>query len=482
MSEFKRPAGDFTTLLDLTPRERQDNEFFPLNTDITWFARDKERRLMQTVPFIADFPFRGPACFGQRFTFDIGSVPCGDILLGCALQIRLSHWLDMTTQLLLASGNYTYVNPSTAWFYANSLGSAIIEKAELEIDGKTVEEIDGDFINVFSLLFPDLNSQIGVGTDHLGRVSIPHLLDWKLSRHFPTEDGVLHCILPFFFMRSRLQEGLPMIAIREGLTKIHITLRPFSECVRQTRGFRFSCDSVPLREQVQLYDTTKPFENIVTVQTATSDIGIQSVRLLTYGALLSGKLRDAMLRQNFEHLHREVQTFYFTEPLKYLVSKNSSSDTVKIQLPLEANHPIEEIIWFIRRRDIRDNNEWTNYSSVLERQYHEDMNPFTTMLVSATIQVNGQTLIEAEEGYFREAIARAHKGGIVPFKNYIYGYPFARHPGEHQPSGTMNASRVQNLRLSLEVRGGYDWEVKVFCIGLNWLRFQNGMANSVFED
>jgi hypothetical protein len=104
------------------------------------------------------------------------------------------------------------------------------------------------------------------------------------------------------------------------------------------------------------------------------------------------------------------------------------------------------------------------------------------MLVSAAIQVNGQTLVEADEGYFRELIARSHRGGISSWSNFIYGYPFARAPGEHQPSGTMNASRVQNLRLVLEVRGGYDWEVKVFCVGLNWLRFQNGMANSIFED
>jgi hypothetical protein len=27
-----------------------------------------------------------------------------------------------------------------------------------------------------------------------------------------------------------------------------------------------------------------------------------------------------------------------------------------------------------------------------------------------------------------------------------------------------------------------NWEVKVFCIGLNWLRFENGMANPIFED
>jgi len=48
----------------------------------------------------------------------------------------------------------------------------------------------------------------------------------------------------------------------------------------------------------------------------------------------------------------------------------------------------------------------------------------------------------------------------------------------------LNASRVQSLRLVLEVEApkGCQWEVKVFCIGINWLRFENGVCNKLFED
>lgn len=484
MSDFKRPGGDITTLLDLVSRDRQDNDFFPLNTNETWFTRDPDRRLAPSVPFMADFPFRGPASFGQRFTFDIGSVPCGDMLLGTVLQVKLGHWLDLTTRLFLQSGRYRYKTPEEAWFYANSLGTCLVAKAELEIDGKTIEEFDGDFSNVFACLYPDYNSQIGIGADHLGRSSIPKLLAWDPSRIFPVEDGAIHCILPFFFGRQRLLEALPMIAIKEGSARIHVTLRPFSECVRQLRGFRESCDAVPLEKVITFEDTTFPYTQNVDVNTAIAEPGFESVRLLTFGSILDGPLRETMLRQPFEILHREVQTFSFTEPLKYIVAKNSSSDTIRIQLPLEANHPLEEIVWFLRRKGARDNNEWVNYSSVLESEYDPIYKPLDTLLVSAVLQVNGVTICDAEEGYYRNLIAKHHRGGIVPWQRYVYGYPFARWPGEHQPSGTLNASRVQNLRLTLEVKGaeGIEWEVKVYCIGLNWLRFQNGLANPIFED
>jgi len=405
-------------------------------------------------------------------------------MFGAALQIRLSHWLDRTTQLLVEKGSLTYKNPESAWFYCNSLGTAIIEKAELEINGSTVEEIDGDFINTFSTLFADLNSQVGIATDHLGRVSIARLLGWNPARLYPVEDGVIHCILPFFFMRNRLREALPMIAIAEGSVKIHVVLRPFGECLRQARGYRDDCTSTPLSKAITFQKTAfLPATLYETITTVKEIPQFQDVRLLTFGSLLNGKIRESMLRNPFEILHRHVQTFTFAEPLKYVVAKNTTSDTVKIQLPLEANHPLEEIIWFIRRTDVATNNEWTNYSSVLEKDYDTTFNPLAPLLVSAAIQVNGITVCDAEEIYYRDLIARHHRGGVVPFRSFIYGYPFARHPGEHQPSGTLNASRLQNLRLVLEVKNpGVAWEVKVFCCALNWLRFQNGIANPVFQN
>lgn len=473
--EYKRPGGDITTLLDLTNRDAQENHLFPLDTNITWFTRNQNRRNIPFVPSIQDFSFRGPASYGQRFTFDIGSLPCGDLMYGAAIQVNLNHWLDLTTLTNIAGLNYTYSNVDTAWFFANSLGSVLIEKAELEIDGVTIEEIDGDFIYLYSSLFTDLNCQFGSATDSLGAISIADLLSWNPKRNFPIEDGSLFCFLPFFFMRTKLKESLPMIAIKEGSARIHITFRPFKDVVRQRRGYRDSCDSVPLGETISFNQASVDVTRVIP--------DFKQVKLVTYGAYLDGIDRTKMLREPFEHLFREVQTFTFDEPLKYLVSKNST-DSVNIQLPLEANHPLEEILWFVRQKDVSLNNEWTNYSAVLEKDYDPTFNPLKPLMKSAKLQANGITLCDASEDYYRSLISSHHKGGIVSYNKYIYGYPFARTPGEHQPSGSLNASRLNSLRLVLEVEApkGCQWEVKVFCIGMNWLRFENGVCNKLFED
>ena len=609
INDEPKAAGPITTLLDLTNRDQQENDIFPIRTEITWFTRDQERRLLPFTPVVQETALRGPAAFGQRFSFDLGSIMIGDLLLGTVLQIQLDHWLDAQTQQMYAAGKLAYQDRDTAWEYANSLGTSIIQLAELEVDGKTLETIDGDFIQTFSALFPEYNSQIGIAYDHLGQVSIRRLTDPDRAPNlFPVENGHLNCILPFFFMRTRLREALPMIAIREGYVKIHITLRPFDQCVRQMRGFRDTCTSVPPPTPIGftfdtctwtynadtqrgawdispkysfnytldgvIYDWRYPLDSQrgfwVTPPIASSfsisslyawnsvlnewfpsppriniaykdpnpydipslrstyyywdgdlgewtlgfDTGIittpptldfaygnnewtsvtgdwsvaappfKSVQLLTYGAIVDGDYRSKMLHNPFEILHRELQTFYFDEPLKYSIGKRQ--DAIRIQLPLEANHPIEEIIWFIRRKETSSNNEWTNFTGVVEAEWSARAAE-RPMLLNAMIQVNGTVLCDADEQFYREGIASAHRGGFAAYSRFIYGYSFAKTPGEHQPSGSMNASRLNSLRLVLDVMppgGDLDslWEVKVFCIGMNWLRFENGLANPMFDD
>lgn len=487
---FQRPSGDITTLLDLADRDAQDNAYFPLNAKVSWFTRSSERRFMPYTPVLQDFQYRGPAGFGQRFSFDIAAQTSGDLLLGAVLQLQLTSWFDPTTVLNLQSQTYLYQTPSEAWYYTNAMGQILLQKVELEIDGKTIETVDGDLATAFSVLYPDLNTQTGPSCDHLGIASLAQLQTWPSYRVFPTETGFIHCLLPLFFQRTRMKEGLPLVACREGTVRIHVTLRPFVDVIRQARGFRSSCDATPINTSITLLDKSLPFTRVIPTQTSDAEPMLQAVRLVTWGAMLDGSVRSAMIRQPFEILHRSIQTFFFEEPLKYVVAKPTQENLIRIQLPLEANHPIEEILWFVRRKDVANNNEWTNWSSVLNKDVNPTYNPRQSMVVAAKIQANGIDVVEAEGEFFRQLIARHHRGGIVSYNQFLYGYPFGRWPGDvHQPTGTINASRLQNLRLTLDVRpplgadgASVSWEVKVFCVALNWLRFQNGIANPIFTD
>ena len=221
----------------------------------------------------------------------------------------------------------------------------------------------------------------------------------------------------------------------------------------------------------------------------------QGIEIMTYSSLVDGDYREKIMRQPYEMLYREATAFHFEEPLKYAVIKpNSLVDSVTVNLSLECNGPVEEILWVIRRRGVAVNNDWTNFGPLLEMQ-EEAGRYVMPLLESAAIWINGVPFIEQDGDWFRQHISEKHKGGIVAWNRHIYGYSFARWPGKHQPSGTVNMSKASSVQLRLTVRspsaavlpGGFSadlgagWEVHAYCMELNWLRFQNGIANRMFN-
>lgn len=475
--QMDRPLGDQTTLIDLADRDEMDNELFPLDAQKSWFTRTKSRRVLPFTPILQEFVTKGTLDFGGKFVFDIGSVNAGDLLFSVALQVKLDHWFSDGILASIQSGSMIYTNPEGAWFYANSLGTILIKKAEFIVGEQVIETIDGDFSNIFSKVYENSNTQYGLATDAYGTSSIPDLIAWDPSRVFPTTNGYITCVLPFSFQRVRLKNAFPLLSCKEKTVRIEVSLRSFSECVRIANGSRPTCDATPLGQ-------TFDFIGGKTATSISNEPTFMDARLVTYGVLTDGKLREALMKAPYERLFREVQKFEFNEPKKYVI--NSGGGIVRLQLPLEINGPLEEIIWVIRRKAVSNNNEWTNYSNTLESEYDPINRPFKSMLKYATLQVNGMPLIEADGDYFRRNLARSHEGGIVAYNSFIYGYTFSNKPGEHNPSGWINTSRTTDIRLRIDVsppNGSEDleFEVIVYCITMNWIRFQNGIANKIFS-
>jgi hypothetical protein len=481
----EKPAGDQTTILDLCDRDNQDDFLFPLDTNTSWFARDSSRRVLPFTTVIQEFAYKGTGTWNGKIQFDIGSYKPCDLLFTVALQIKLDHWFSPIVIEKIKNKKLVFKDPKDAWFYANSLGTILVKEAELLVEDHTIEKVSGDFANVFSLLYPDMNTQFGINADAYGQVGINQLLRQNVTRMYPTEDGWITCILPFSFQREKLRATFPLMSVKEGSMRIRLTLRPFNECVRKNSLNRAGLEDSPLNKTFTFIDTTYPYYHEETVTTGHLPPDFKSIQLITYGCILDGKYRQALLHKPFDRIYRDVQTFTYDEPTKYTMTI-SGKDTIQVTLPLECNGPIEEILWFIRRKAVNGNNEWTNYTSVLEREYDPVFQPMGTLLLDAAIQVDGTDLVYGSEKYFRRNIGQKHKGGIISYLNNIYGYNFATKPGTHDPSGWFNASRANDVRIRMRIMppGGtrdLDWTVIVFVIGVNWIRFQNGLASKVFN-
>lgn len=486
----KQPRGGATTLLDLVTRDDQDYNMFPTTASVTRFIRDEGVR---TVPFstvFREFTFKGPADFGQMFVFDLTHAASGDLLQGLYVQIRLGDWLPDIVRERLRIGLYDFQDSKTSWTYANSLGTILLKEAMLEVDDQVLEKITGDACNVVSTLFPDLNTSLGL-SESIGRKTIDQVKEFSGATLVPTEDAWITIPLAFSILRERLTATFPLVACRDGTVRVRLTLKPFSEIVRSNSGSKKYNDT-PLNKIWHLNDKRFPNRGNIalTVPAVTVIPKMRQIQLLSHGLFLDGPYREMLLRQPFERPFREIQQFDFTEPLKYVVNK-SGSDSITVQLPLEANQPIEEIVWFLRRKGAIDqNNDWVNYSAVLEKDYDPVFSPLEPLLKTAKLQGNGMDIVSQDEAWFRSHISRVHKSGKTSYDAFIYGYSFARTPGEHNPSGSINASRLSSLRLTLEVKpplptlttDNTEWEVVVLVFAFQWLRFENGICNKLFID
>jgi hypothetical protein len=115
---------------------------------------------------------------------------------------------------------------------------------------------------------------------------------------------------------------------------------------------------------------------------------------------------------------------------------------------LEFNHPLRELIWYIQRDYNVQKKDWFNYSS-LER---EEIGARQDVLQDAVLQVDGFDRFERRDaGYFRFVQPFQYHTNI-PTTDYFYTYSFALRPEEMQPSGSLNASRIDNMVLQVNCR------------------------------
>jgi hypothetical protein len=494
--EYLRPRGDITTVLDLTSRDAQDGTLFPLDTKNSWFHRDPFTTYPATM-VTHEYTHKGTAAWGGRLTFELGAMTAGDLLQAVLLQIKLPSWYPAEAVFKLLGETLT-VDPSGAWTYANGLGTSLIEYAEFEVGDQTLERLDGAFIRLFQSVMPDANMIFGMATDGLGLGSMAQQATntgpMDPSRVWPTENGSFFCLLPFFFFRTRFKEVFPLLSVPENTVRIHVQLRPFEQCVRSTSGARTSCTETPLGQQTTM--NVVGTMDTVTVQNVSAVPAFLDFRVITYSALVDGSVRRAYIDKPFEQLTKFVKSYHFDEPYTFLASKpNSENDTVEITVPLELNHPCTELLWVFRRKGVSINNEWGNFSPIVQTQWNVNA-VYPPWLDYATLRINGMVMDQAEGEWWRYSLAKAHKGGYNAWSNHVYGYCFAQKPDEHQPSGTANMSRAASVRLDMRVKVpvavpvpdgfesnvGQGWELFVYAVHYNWLRFESGLCQKLFED
>ena len=186
-----------------------------------------------------------------------------------------------------------------------------------------------------------------------------------------------------------------------------------------------------------------------------------------------------------------------------------SSTAPKVKL--NFNHPCKELVWFLANSDNNTNN-WFNYttrtsnieagdntsSALKSRLTYNGLtgnnvellypsNPIT----SAKLLLNGNDRFATRDGMYFNVVQPYQHHENIPNNAGINVYSFALKPEEHQPSGTLNMSRIDTAILQLGVYNAsafsktYDSSnstLYVYATNYNVLRILSGMGGLAYSN
>ena len=171
---------------------------------------------------------------------------------------------------------------------------------------------------------------------------------------------------------------------------------------------------------------------------------------------------DTDERRRFAQLSHE----YLIEQIQFTGNESAKSKNEKIKL--NFNHPVKELVWVFS--DSRSNITPTHWTEFEEME-------------TAKLQLNGNDrFAERDSMYFSHVQPYQHHENIPEGKN-IYMYSFGVKPEEHQPSGTLNMSRIDTATLSVGFKTENDnRQSYVYAVNYNVLRILSGMAGLAYSN
>ena len=318
-------------------------------------------------------------------------------------------------------------------------GLRLIDYVELEIGGQKIDKQYSHWMYVWNELSLPVSKRNGYNKMVGGDGGILKA----------TSNDQLYIPLEFWFCRN-VGLALPLIALQYHEVKVNILFQTAEKC--------------------------KGSANALAKPLGASSLWVDYIFL------------DTDERRRFAQLSHE----YLIEQLQFTGTESLSGTQAKPKLSF--NHPCKELYWFVEAQgtDLLNNNvNWFNYtlspgvfSDVLtkvgERSAVNSINP----IVSAKLVLNGNDRFSERPGSYFNLIQPYQHHENVPTNAGLNVYSFALKPEEHQPSGTLNMSRIDTavLNLNLSLRPNDTSSLHVYAVNYNVLRILSGMGGLAYSN
>ena len=443
-------------LLQLVAYGAQD-VYLTGNPQITFFKVAYRRHTNFAIESIEQ-TFNGNATFGSRVTCQV--TRNGDLINRIYFAGTLTN---NNTALTTGSSD----NNSIA--LVPYFGLKLLKTIELEIGGQRIDKHYSEWLYIWNELSLPVGKRsayrLMVGGDKYNR-SI--LLDAQ-------ESYSVFIPLEFWFCRN-VGLALPLIALQYHEVKINIEFESLSAMVDTN-------DNYTNKAFAQLSSNTTTLALITNMETNKQLAGtVSNLQLNTASLWVDYIFLDTDERRRFAQLSHE----YLIEQLQFTgadtITGNLTTSSLK-SIRMNFNHPCKELIWVIKPDRATSGlvapPYWNNFTDRnADNQYVLGRNPVS----SAKIQLNGNDRFSERDGNYFSLVQPYQHHEYTPdlYHNGINVYSFAIKPEEHQPSGTLNMSRIDTAVLSLSsyVSG----TIYIFTVNYNVLRILSGMGGLAYSN
>jgi len=336
-------------------------------------------------------------------------------------------------------------------------GQRLMKTIELEIGGQRIDKHYSEWLYIWNELSMTIGKKEGYQKMVGGNP------ENKCTFLAPGDTYEIYVPLEFWFCRN-VGLALPLIALQYHEVKINITYASSSEMVDKN-DMNF-CDNV-------MSDATSP----TTLTLDNSKLGGTSanLQLLDVGLWVDYIFLDTDERRRFAQLSHE----YLIEQLQFTGTDTitaSSDESAMKSMRMTFNHPCKELIWAVKSSP--SHTYWNNFSTNSSNFYEIAENPVKT----AKIQLNGNDRMTERKGTYFSLVQPYQHHETTPniYHNGINVYSFALKPEEHQPSGTLNMSRIDTAVLSMS--SSISGNVYIFAVNYNVLRILSGMGGLAYSN
>ena len=476
-------------LIELVAYGAQD-VYLTGNPHITFFKVTYQRHTNFAQECVEQ-TFSGTVAPGQRCTCIVSR--SGDLVGPMHLEVALPA---LSASVLLASFSYVKVTengqlasasfvetgqPRMNYVWVPWVGYRLIQSVQLEIGGQRIDKHYSRYFYMWHELSTSANKDAGlkdmVGGHDFGASDISILNNALVKK-------TLFVPLIFWF-NTHPGLALPLIALQYHEVKLIFEFAPLTDLITVIGKGEGETLIIPTLDS-GIFPISS---STVVTAGGNSAAPVIGIRLFADYYFLDTEERRRFAQLSHEYLIKQVQEVTPTQVAF------SAGGTVNVSYR-GLNHPVIFNMWGLQNKTVTQTyNDWINFTN---------SNPFDEgngddIIASHKLVLNGNDrYAQRDVGYFNLVQPYNHFPSIPPKGINVFSY--ALQPAEHQPSGSLNFSRIDNSTnimtfptaptdLRGSTPGGTDlvatpanYDFVGYAVNYNVLRIMSGMGGLAYSN